>query len=108
MLLCVVHHCVQLFKSDEGWLCDLPDSHRNGSFFVSDAVPYAFINIAIDTPIFGNVVLYAFVDTLGDAVVKSTFDSSINLLVNEFVGECGNVCVDLRDGLWHVCCKYVS
>jgi hypothetical protein len=99
-----------LFKSGYGWLCNLPDSHRNGSFFICDAVPYAFINIAIDTPIVGNVVPYAFVNTSGDALIKSVFDRSINLSVNDLFGDRGrgDVCVDLRNGLWHGCCKYVG
>ena len=89
-------------------MCDLPDSHHIGSFFVCNAVPYAFINIAIDTPIVGNVVPYAFVDTSGDALIKSVFDRSINLLVNDFFSDHGDVCVNLLDGLWHGCCKYVG
>ena len=90
-----------------GWgfeLLKFGGSCCNGSVVVC---AYAFFNVAIDAPIFSNAVPYAFVHSSGDAVIKSVFDSYVDLLINGAFGDCGDVCVDLCDGLWHSCCKYV-
>ena len=47
----------------------------NGSVVVC---AYAFFNVAIDAPIFGNAALYAVVHSSGDAVIEAVFDSYVD------------------------------
>ena len=61
-----------------------------------------------DGSIVGDAVPHAFIDTSLNAVIEAAFDGSINLSVNCFFGDGGDVGVDLCDGLWYSCCEYVG
>ena len=89
---------------------DFSESHRDGSFFITDAFPDEFVHTAYDVSVLSCAVPYAHVDISSYPLIQTRL-YSIVLLIDDVVQFCvndvGNVCLYCWyccfKKLWHCC-----